>query len=44
MLTIGLKRKISVIQMIEALNFIQNQAGVIPPRLTIGNIEDSIQI
>lgn len=44
MLTIGIKRKVTVYQMIEALNFIQNQAGVIPPKLQIGSIEDQILI
>ena len=37
MLTIGVHRRVTVNYMVEALNFIQNQAGVIPPRVAIEN-------
>ena len=35
MLTIGVHRKVTVNFMVEALNFIQNQAGVVPPRVIL---------
>ena len=44
MLTIGLHRKITVNYMIDALNFIQNQAGVIPQKVLLDKIEDSLSI
>jgi hypothetical protein len=44
MLTIGLHRKITVNYMIDALNFIQNQAGVIPQKVLLDKVEDCIQI
>jgi len=28
--------------MIDALNFVQNQAGAIPPKVTLGEIKDQI--
>ncbi len=37
MLTIGVHRKVTVNFMVEALNFIQNQSGVVPPRVAIEN-------
>ena len=42
MLTIGLHRKITVNYMIDALNFIQNQAGVIPQKVLLDKVEDCI--
>lgn len=42
MLTIGVHRKLAVSQMIDALNFVQNQAGVIPQKVMLDDIEDSI--
>jgi len=44
MLTIGVHRKLAVAQMVDALNFVQNQAGVIPQKVMLDGIEDSIQI
>ena len=44
MLTIGLHRKITVNYMIDALNFIQNQAGVIPQKVLLDKVEDSLSI
>ena len=45
MLTIGVHRKVTVNYMMEALNFIQNQAGVVPQRVTIeGERSDEISM
>ena len=44
LLSIGVHRKISVQHMIDALNFVQNQAGVIPDKVQLDNSQDSIQI
>ena len=43
-MSIGVHRKISVQHMIDALNFVQNQAGVIPDKVQLDNSQDSIQI
>jgi hypothetical protein len=37
MLTIGIQRSVTVGYMVEALNFIQNQAGAVPPKVAIEN-------
>ena len=37
MLTIGVQRGVTVAYMLEALNFIQNQAGTVPPKVAIEN-------
>lgn len=45
MLTIGVHRKVSVNFMIDALNFIQNQAGVIPQKALLDDMRvDEINI
>jgi hypothetical protein len=45
MLTIGVHRKVTVNFMVEALNFIQNQAGVVPPRVILeGERTDEISM
>ena len=44
MLTIGVHRKVCVNYMIDALNFIQNQAGVLPGKINIDRVEDSISV
>lgn len=42
MLTIGVHRKVCVNYMIDALNFIQNQAGVLPGKVQTDKPEDSV--
>ena len=44
MLTIGMQRKMTTHMMVDALSFIQNQAGVIPKKTTLQTLEDSIMI
>jgi len=42
LMCIGVHRKVAVNYMIDALNFIQNQAGVIPQKVMLDNALDSI--
>ena len=44
LMCIGVHRKVAVNYMIDALNFIQNQAGVVPQKVLLDNALDSIQI
>ena len=42
LLCIGVHRKIAVADMIDALNFLQNQAGVVPAKVLLDAVSDSI--
>lgn len=42
LMCIGVHRKVAVNYMIDALNFIQNQAGVVPQKVLLDNALDSI--
>jgi len=44
LLCIGVHRKVAISYMIDALNFLQNQAGVVPQKVLLENNLDSIQI
>ena len=44
LLCIGVHRKIAVSDMIDALNFVQNQAGVVPQSVLLDSVCDSIQV
>jgi hypothetical protein len=41
LLCIGVHRKIAVNYMIDALNFVQNQAGLIPQKVVLDKKQDS---
>ena len=42
LLCIGVHRKIAVNYMIDALNFVQNQAGLVPPKVNLEGSVDSM--
>lgn len=44
LMCIGVHRKISVSNMIDALNFVQNQAGMVPQKVLLDHVADSIQV
>ena len=44
LLCIGVHRKIAVNYMIDALNFVQNQAGLVPPKVEAPVATDSMQV
>ena len=42
LLCIGVHRKIAVNYMIDALNFVQNQAGAVPPKVDLDYEQDTL--
>jgi hypothetical protein len=42
LLAIGVHRKISVQYMMDALNFVQGQAGLVPDKVNLNNQQDSL--
>ena len=44
LLCIGVHRKIAVNYMIDALNFVQNQAGLVPPKVDMDRQVDTMQV